>query len=103
MEEIRKKDAMATIDLDTKKESDRRLALLALTNQQSEPSSPCLDAEELACLVEGQSAPEKIEACLAHLATCEQCYATWRQLDQEWQQRASGANRKRGVLLRLFS
>jgi len=94
---------MATIDLDTKKESDRRLALLALTNQQPEPSSPCLDAEELACLVEGQLAPEKIEVCLAHLTGCEQCYATWRQLDQEWQQQPSGANRKRGMLLRLFS
>ena len=102
MEAINKKDAMAeTIDLDKKRAAERRLALLALTGEQPEPPGPCLDAEQLACLVEGRLAAENVEACLAHLADCEQCYATWRQLDQEWQQRAK--DNRPGKLLTWFN
>jgi hypothetical protein len=83
-----------TIDLEKKREARRRLALLALAGEQSEPSGPCLEAEELACLVEGRLTPEQIEACLAHLAGCEHCYATWRHLDQEWQQQQAKRGRR---------
>jgi hypothetical protein len=79
-----------TLNLDKKRAAERRLALLALTGEQPKPSGLCLDAEQLACLVEGRLAAGNVEACLAHLADCEQCYATWRQLDQEWQQGAKG-------------
>jgi len=78
-----------TIDLDTKREAERRLALLALAGEQAESSGSCLDAEQLACLVEGRLSSEQVEVCQAHLAGCEHCYATWRQLDQECQQRAA--------------
>ena len=102
MEAINKKDAMAeTIDLDKKRAAERRLALLTLTGEQPKPSGPCLDAEQLACLVEGRLAAENVEACLVHLADCEQCYETWRQLDQEWQQRAK--DNRPGKLLKWFN
>ncbi len=90
-----------TIDLDKKREAERRLALLALTGEQPKPPGPCLDAEQLACLVEGRLESEHAEACLVHLADCEQCYATWRQLDQEWQQRAK--DNRPGKLLKWFN
>ncbi len=90
-----------TIDLDQKRAAERRLALLALAGEQPVPPSLCLDAEQLACLVEGRLAAENVESCLAHLAACEQCYATWRQLDQEWQQRVK--NNRPGKLLKWFN
>ena len=90
-----------TIDLDKKRATERRLALLVLTGDQPKPPGPCLDAEQLACLVEGRLAAENIEACQAHLADCEQCYATWRQLDQEWQQQTQG--KRPGKLLKWFN
>lgn len=89
-----------TIDLDTKKEAERRLALLALVGEQAEPSGSCLDAEQLACLVEGRLSSEQVELCQAHLAGCEHCYATWRQLDQEWRQRAAT---RQGKIVPLFN
>jgi hypothetical protein len=89
-----------TIDLDTKREAERRLALLALAGEQAEPSGSCLDAEQLACLVEGRLNAEQVEVCQAHLAGCEHCYSTWRQLDQEWQQQAAS---HRGRIVPLFN
>ncbi len=88
-----------TIDLETKREAERRLALLALASEQAEPAASCLDAEHLACLVEGRLNPEQVEICHAHLACCEHCYATWRQLDQEWQQQAMST--RRGKIVQL--
>ena len=90
-----------TIELAKKREAERRLALLALTGEQPEPSGSCLDAEELAALVEGRLAAEQVQPCLEHLAGCEHCYALWRQLDGEWQERTGKTNRN--PLLRLIS
>ncbi|MBV5316264.1 MAG: hypothetical protein JZU50_00505 [Desulfobulbaceae bacterium] len=87
------------VDLEEKRAAERRLALLALAGTLPESSGSCLDAEELAALVEGKLAPGQIEACLAHLAGCEHCYTTWQQLDQDWQLRTRPPLRKRLRLL----
>lgn len=91
-----------TIELEKKREAERRLALLALAGEQPEPSGSCLDPEELAALIEGRLAPEQVEPCLAHLAGCEHCYALWLQLNREWQEQAgkSGRNRLRQLISR---
>lgn len=90
-----------TIDFDKKKTAERRLALLALTGEQSKPPGPCLNAEQLACLVEGRLAADIVETSLVHLADCDQCYATWRQLDQEWQHQVK--SKRPGKLLKWFN
>ncbi|MDR2548696.1 MAG: hypothetical protein LBD10_00570 [Desulfobulbus sp.] len=69
-----------------KRAADRRLALLALAGEQPGPAGPCLEAETLAALVEGRLTHEESQACLAHIAGCEACYALWLQVDREWRQ-----------------
>jgi len=88
------------VDLEEKRTAEQRLALLALTGAQPAPSGSCLDAEELSALVEGRVTPAQVEPCLAHLAGCEHCYATWRLLDEDWQLRTrdTGRNRLRQLL-----
>ncbi len=88
------------INLDAKKEANRRLALLALTGDRPGFHGTCPDAERLACLVEGRLNPEEVETCQAHLADCEPCYALWRQLDRDWQLRT--AAKPRGRILQLL-
>ncbi len=83
------------VDLEEKRTAEQRLALLALTGAQPAPSGSCLDAEELSALVEGRLTPAQIEPCLAHLAGCEHCYATWRLLDEDWQLRTRNTDRNR--------
>ena len=84
---------------ENKRAADRRLALLALASEQSDPSGPCPSAETLAVLAEGRLSQEEAGACLAHMADCEDCYALWLRLDQEWQQRQHTS--KKIALLRL--
>jgi len=81
-----------------KKEADRRLALLALAGGQPESPGPCPEAEELAALVEGRLATEEADACLAHIAACEACYALWLRLDEEWRHERREAKQKTGLL-----
>ena len=81
-------------------EAERRLALLALAGERPAPASPCPEAETLAALVEGRLTAPETDACLAHLAACESCYALWLQLDREWRDQRPDRQRK-GVLLRL--
>ena len=87
------------IELEEKRSAERRLALLALAGTQPEACGSCLEAETLACLVEGRLAPEQIEPCLTHLAGCEHCYAAWCHLDQEWQERTQHPGRKKMLQL----
>ena len=78
----------------------RRLALLALSGDQPAPATPCPEPTELAELVEGRLEPARVEACLAHLACCDQCCALWLRLDRHRQEQA--ATGRRGRLLRLI-
>ena len=78
----------------------RRLALLALSGDQPAPATPCPEPTELAALVEGRLEPARVEACLAHLACCDQCCALWLRLDRHRQEQA--ATGRRGRLLRLI-
>ena len=78
----------------------RRLALLALSGDQRAPATPCPEPTELAALVEGRLEPARVEACLAHLACCDQCCALWLRLDRHRQEQA--ATGRRGRLLRLI-
>lgn len=84
-----------TLDLEKKRAREHRLALLALTSDRPHSSGSCLDAEELAALVEGRLETAQVEACLGHLAGCDPCYATWRRLDEDWQQRTRDSDHKR--------
>ena len=77
----------------------RRLALLALSGDQPAPATPCPEPTELAELVEGRLEPTRVEACLAHLAGCDQCCALWLRLDRHRQEQAAPG--RRGRLLRL--
>ena len=77
----------------------RRLALLALSGDQPAPATPCPEPTELAELVEGRLEPARVEACLAHLACCDQCCALWLRLDRHRQEQAAPG--RRGRLLRL--
>ena len=77
----------------------RRLALLALSGDQPAPATPCPEPTELAELVEGRLEPTRVEACLAHLACCDQCCALWLRLDRHRQEQAAPG--RRGRLLRL--
>ncbi len=87
-------------DLDRKRETQRRLALLALNNEHPQPVGTCLKAEELACLVEGRLDDDQSEACLTHIAGCERCYSLWRQLHRDRHQQSGHAeNRSRLVQL----
>ncbi|WP_310600767.1 hypothetical protein [Desulfobulbus sp.] len=84
---------------ENKRAEDRRLALLALAGEQPRPAGPCLEAETLAALVEGRLAQEEAQACLAHIAGCDACYALWLQLDREWRQHRPAS--RKTALLRL--
>jgi hypothetical protein len=87
-------------ELEKRRAAERQLALLVLTGEQPQASGSCLDPEELAALVEGKLAPEQVEPCLDHLASCEHCYTLWCQLDREWQEQAgkSGKNTLRRLI-----
>jgi|GEM_PF-1618790 len=88
-------------ELEKLRAAERRLALLALSGEQPEPDRPCLRAEQLAALVEGQLPPAEVEAYLAHVSACEHCYWEWRQLDREWQKQ--GEKSRRTTLSRFIS
>lgn len=51
-------------------------ALLALAAATKPPSTPCLDDEQLALLLDGRSGHEQKDL-LAHLAHCPNCYQRW--------------------------
>ncbi len=77
---------MGTIkQLSHHKQEQQRLALLALLADRPRPSGQCLSDATLAALVEGKLGKDEVEACLVHLAQCEQCMQLWLQLDQHRQ------------------
>lgn len=89
-----------TIELEKKRAAERRLALLVLSGEQPPPKESCLDAEELAALVEGRLPAARVAPCLDHLAGCERCYALWLQLEGAFHQQRHTA--PRNVLRRLI-
>jgi hypothetical protein len=56
--------------------TSRATALVALAAAQKPPSTPCLDDEQLALLLDGRSGHEQ-KNLLAHLAHCPDCYQRW--------------------------
>lgn len=56
--------------------TSRATALLALAATTKPPSTPCLDDEQLALLLDGHSGHEQKDL-LAHLAHCPTCYQRW--------------------------
>jgi hypothetical protein len=60
----------------TTSNTSRATALLALATARKPPSTPCLDDEQLALLIDGRSGHEQ-KKLLAHLAHCPDCYQRW--------------------------
>lgn len=82
-------------------QEQQRLALLALLADRPRPSAQCLSDATLAALVEGNLGKDEVEACLAHLAECEQCMQLWLQVDHYWQNHRRRT--REGERLRFFS
>ena len=70
-------------NIEQKKYTDRQTALLALaaTSEDAEKTN-CLTADEMACLVDSQCAPEDQKKYINHLAHCEICYRQWVELSE---------------------
>ena len=70
-------------NIEQKKYTDRQTALLALaaTSEDAEKTN-CLTADEMACLVDNQYAPEDQKKYINHLAHCEICYRQWVELSE---------------------
>ena len=71
------------IFLQSKRDADQRLALLALALDEPVSTVACLDAEEMALLVEDRMTAAQAESLRVHLAGCESCYREWLLLSRE--------------------
>jgi hypothetical protein len=75
--DIKKTDEMN--DLKTLINSDRAMALIAITAHQQQDSTvkACLSDEQLAAFVNGELKGEQRQNVLAHLNACSRCYDHW--------------------------
>ncbi len=65
---------------------DRNLAHVALASV-AESAGPCPEVAEIALLVDGRLEKTRQEAVWNHLAACATCYASWRDVAEEQQNR----------------
>lgn len=69
--------------IEQKQKTDRQTVLLALaTTSKDAEQTDCLSADEMACLVDNQCAPDDQEQFYIHLAHCEICYHQWVELSE---------------------
>ncbi|MEK8015594.1 MAG: hypothetical protein VSS75_001915 [Candidatus Parabeggiatoa sp.] len=64
-------------DLKAVLNSDRAMALIAITAHQESTQEACLSDEQLAVFVNGELKGEQRQSVLAHLNACSQCYHHW--------------------------
>jgi hypothetical protein len=76
-----------THDINEKRRTRERLALLALTGGRRERQSHCLASEEMAELVEMGSEARRRQSLWDHLAQCDDCYQQWLVLNEEQRRR----------------
>jgi len=73
--------------------SDRAIALIAITAHQQSTLEACLSDEQLAAFVNGELKGEPRQTLLAHLNSCSQCYHHW--LDTASYLKSLGTSQKR--------
>jgi hypothetical protein len=70
------------------KSAEKATALLTLAADQGKVHGSCLKDEEMAALVDGRCGGTALSAILAHLSTCDRCYAEWLFLRKKVRQEA---------------
>ena len=72
------------------KRAKKATALLTLAADQGKVRGLCLKDEEMAALVDGRCGGARLSAILAHLGTCDRCYAEWLFLKKNVQEAPRG-------------
>jgi len=81
-------------NIEQKNEADRRAALLALAaGRKNDEQTICLDADEMASLVDHQCSADDQERYFAHLADCDICYRQWLELSELTQTGTTGKDK----------
>ncbi len=83
------------------KQTERRIALLALAANRQKPVGSCLSSEEMASLVEQQTTEEEERAYQKHLSSCDTCYKEWQALSQ--MKLETTAQKRQSRLANLFN